>query len=116
MRKLLFVSLLTSVSLLAHHSVRAAHDVDHPATVKGIVVSIEWINPHAHFVVDETDENAKVTRWKLETASPNLLLRKGWTRNTVREGDRVTVIVFPAKDRSNWGSAQKFVLADGREL
>jgi hypothetical protein len=65
------------VPLLAHHSVAAEYDTNKVMTFKGVVESVDWINPHAYIFVDVKNESGEVTRWKLETASPNALVQRG---------------------------------------
>jgi len=73
---------------LAHHSFAAEYDSNKPVTLKGSVTKMEWQNPHARFYVDVADEAGKVTNWELELGSPNGLMRRGWTRNSLKPGHR----------------------------
>ena len=101
---------------LAHHSFAAEYDADKPVELKGVVTQIEWMNPHARFYLDVKDETGQVTNWNLELASPNVLVRGGWSRNAVRVGDQVTVLGSRAKDGSKMANARTVVLADGRKV
>jgi len=74
------------------------------------------MNPHTHFYVDVKDADGKVVNWDLETTSPNALSRQGWTRNSLKVGDTVTVHALRAKDGSNIASARQVTLADGRKV
>ena len=73
------------------------------------------MNPHADFYIDVKDANGKVVNWDLEMGSPNGLMRRGWTRHSLKEGDVVTVQAYRAKDGSNLASARLVTLADGRK-
>ena len=72
---------------VAHHSFAAEYDADKPITLKGTVSKVEWMNPHARFYVDVRDEKGIVTNWNLELASPNVLVRNGWSRKSLNVGD-----------------------------
>jgi hypothetical protein len=106
----------TLAPALAHHSFAAEYDDKKPFTLSGTVTKVEWLNPHARFYMDVKDESGKVTNWELELASPNGLMRKGWTRNSLKAGDAVTVEAYRAKDGSNLGNARNVNLPDGRKV
>jgi len=107
---------LGAVPALAHHSFAAEYDSTKPITLKGAVTKMEWQNPHARFYVDVTDEAGKVTNWELELGSPNGLMRRGWTRNSLKPGDTVTVEGYLAKDGSKLANARNVTLGDGRKI
>jgi len=77
---------------------------------------VEWTNPHAHFFIDVKDAKGNIVNWNLELASPSILIRNGWKRNSVKEGDVVTVTGSQARDNSNLGIAQTIVFPDGHKL
>jgi hypothetical protein len=108
--------LLASVPVFAHHSFAAEYDRAKPITLTGTVTKVEWMNPHARFYVDVKDDSGKVANWELELGSPNGLMRQGWTRNSLKEGDVVTVEGSLAKDGSNLANARTVKLADGRKV
>jgi len=104
------------VPLVAHHSFAAEYDADKPVELKGVVTRVEWTNPHARFYLDVKDETGQVTNWNLELASPNVLVRSGWSRTSLRIGDDVTVSGAQAKDGAKMANARAVVLADGRRV
>ena len=102
---------------IAHHSFAAQFDADKPIELTGTVTKVEWRNPHAWFYIDVEDESENVTNWGMELASPNLLMRKGWSRSSMNVGDDVTVEGFLARDGSNTGNARVITLnATGKTL
>ena len=107
--------LLVSGAALAHHG-RSNYDVTQTITLKGIVTEFEWQNPHALIHFDVTDENGKVEKWVGETNSPNTLSRQGWSRNTVKVGDQITLIGHRVKGGSPYINFSKIIFADGHEL
>jgi hypothetical protein len=100
----------------AHHSFAAEYDSNKPVTLKGTVSKMEWMNPHARFYVDVKDESGKVTTWELELGSPNGLMRRGWTRNSLKPGDAVIVEGYLAKDGSSLANARQVTFTDGRKV
>jgi hypothetical protein len=102
--------LLTAVPSIAHHSFYAEFDADKPIKVTGAVTKLEWENPHAWFYVDVRDESGKTVNWGFELGSPNLLMRAGWARNTLKIGDVVTVDASRAKSGANIANAKSVVL------
>jgi len=101
---------------IAHHSFAVEYDSKNPVTLAGTVTKVEWMNPHARFYVDTKDENGKIINFEFELGSINFLMRKGWTRNSLKPGDVVTVDGYRAKDGTNLGSARSIKLADGRRV
>lgn len=108
--------LVSAVPVAAHHSFEAEYDSKKPVEVKGTVTKMEWMNPHARFYVDVKDESGKVTNWNFELGSPNVLKRQGWSRDSLKVGDMVTVEGYLAKDGSNLANARRVTLADGRKV
>jgi DNA/RNA endonuclease YhcR with UshA esterase domain len=100
----------------AHHSFAAEYDEKKPVKVTGIVRKVEWTNPHSRMYLDVKDANGKVTVWNFEFGSPNHLFRAGWTRNTVKEGDQITVEGWGAKDGSHLAQTRQVILADGQKV
>ena len=97
--------------LIAHHSFAAEFDAAKPFTLTGTVTNVDWMNPHSYFYIDVVDEQTKaVTNWAMELGSPNGLMRAGWTRNTLKVGDEVTVEGSRAKNGSPTGNARSVVM------
>ena len=109
------VLLVVSGPLFAHHG-RSNYDVTSTATVKGTVTEFQWVNPHALILLDVTNENGTVEKWIAETNSPNTLSRQGWTRNTVKVGDQITLVGHRVKGGSFYMNFSKITFADGKEL
>jgi hypothetical protein len=112
------LALASAVSLSAHHSFSAEFDATKTFKYTGPVTKVEWMNPHTFFYIDVKDEKTgKVVNWGMEMGSPNILMRQGWRRDTMKVGDVVTVDGSLAKDGSNTGNANSVVLAStGKRL
>lgn len=102
--------LLAAVPLVAHHSFAAEFDAEKPIKLVGAVTKVEWKNPHTWFYLDVKDDSGKVTNWGWEMGSPNGLMRAGWTRNSMKIGDIVTVEGSRARDGTNNANARVIVL------
>jgi hypothetical protein len=105
-----------AMPLVAHHSMRAEYDMSQVITIQGVVNKIEWMNPHARFYIDVLDAAGSTVRWEVELGSPNGLVRSGWTRDTIKPGDRITVDVSVAKNGGHLACARAITLADGRVM
>jgi hypothetical protein len=110
------ISSAVAIPLFGHHSFSAEFDRAKPITLTGTVTKVEWANPHARFFIDVKDENGKVNNWDLELASPNGLMRRGWTRNSLKIGDVVTVTGWAAKVAPYVGNTNQVTLADGKKV
>jgi hypothetical protein len=102
--------------VFAHHSFAAEFDSSKPVELKGTLVELEWVNPHAWIHMEVTDAAGKVTKWDCELGSPNLLMRNGWRKDVLKKGDKIVVIGAQAKDSSNLASARTVTLADGKRV
>jgi hypothetical protein len=102
-------------SAFAHHG-SAAYDMTKTLTLKGVVTSYDFVNPHAEIRVDVTDSNGHTVNWIAETNNPGRLVRRGWGRNTLKPGDVITMEGNPVKSGNPDLRLTKVVLADGTEL
>lgn len=108
--------------ILAHHSFAAEYDSTKTVTVKGTINKLSWVNPHAYVFVDVKDAGGKVTTWAFESLSPNALSRQGWNRNSLKQGEEVTVEGYMAKDGkpladgSIHANSRAITRADGRKV
>jgi hypothetical protein len=97
----------------AHHSFPAQYDADQPVTLTGTVTKVEWTNPHIFIYIDVTDEESgEAVNWALEMGGPNALLRLGWKRDSLQQGDLITVEGSLARDGSNLANAESIVMVE----
>lgn len=102
--------------LSAHHSFAADYDASKPILLRGTVTRVEWMNPHVRFYMDVASQSGEVTTWDFELGSPNALMRSGWTRNSLKVGERITVKGCRAKDSATQGNVTAIFSADGKIL
>src|SRR4051812_44558335 len=101
----------------AHHSFSAEYDSKKVVTLTGTVSKVDWMNPHVYFFLDVTEEGGKAANWAFEMGPPNGLQRSGWTRNTIKIGDELTVNGTLAKDGSKQVNARTVTItATGKRL
>ena len=118
---LIVTVLLLSVSAAAHHG-NSAYDETARVPIKGVVTEFVWTNPHSQIYLDVKGKNGKVVHWGIETNSPGILTRAGWTRHSLKAGDQVTITLCPAKNGEpvayigSGDPGTKVVFSDGREL
>jgi translation initiation factor IF-1 len=110
------ITLAGVAPVLAHHSFASEFDAAKHIKVTGTVTKVEWRNPHAYFYVDAEDGKGKMQNWAMELGSPNALARRGWNRNSLKEGDVVIVEGSQARDGALKGNASSVTLADGKRL
>jgi hypothetical protein len=108
-------SLVASIPLLAHHG-NAAFDVGKRVTVKGTVTEWVWANPHCWLKFDAKDDKGNVAHWVAETNNAPDMIERGWSKNTFKPGDEVTVTVEPVKSGNPVGRVVGVVLANGQAL
>ncbi len=111
--------LLVCWPLSAHHG-NIAYDEEHPITITGIVTEMVWSNPHCQIYFDVKDDKGKVVNWAVESQSPGILQRNGWTKRSIKPGDQITMTLAPSKNGApvgfSGGNKGKIVFADGRVL
>jgi hypothetical protein len=108
---------LAAAPLPAHHSFGAEYDANQPITLTGVITKIDWMNPHSYFYLDITDDKGKIENWKFEGYPPNVLYRTGFKRDvTIKQGDKITVFAWRARDGTNWAHARQITLRDGKKL
>jgi hypothetical protein len=116
------LALPVSAAMLFGHHGNTAYDETARVPIKGTVTEFVWTNPHSQIYLNVKDSSGKVVSWGVETNSPGLLTRAGWTRRSLKAGDEITIIVCPAKNgqpvayAGSGDPGTKVIFADGREL
>lgn len=110
------VLMLAGAPVVAHHAFAAEFDGSKPVTLKGTVIKMEWVNPHAWLHMEVKGPDGKTVAWAVEGGAPNALLRRGWNKNSVPPGTQVTVEGFRAKDGSNRANGREATLPNGQKL
>ena len=105
-------ALVCSSGAAAHHSV-LGFDGSRQLTLQGVVTDVIWANPHAYLAIDSGRKDA---RWVIEAESPLVLQRLGWTRTSIRPGDRISTVGAPARDGSPTMRCQFVTVGDGLRL
>ncbi|HUA84153.1 MAG TPA: DUF6152 family protein [Bryobacteraceae bacterium] len=100
----------------AHHAFAAEFDAKAPVHLEGVITKVELINPHSWIHIDVTGPDGKVTSWMVEAGSPNVLLRRGFTKNTIPAGTKAIVDGYRAKDGSNKANGRDITLPNGQKL
>jgi hypothetical protein len=108
--------LVSAITVSAHHSFSAEFDSNAPIQLRGTVVRVEWINPHTWIHIDVKDPDGKTTRWMIEGGTPNTLLRRGLTRDTLPQGTEILVDGYKAKNGTNRANGRDLTFPDGRRL
>lgn len=111
----LLVALLIVPVLFAHHST-AEYDLTRPASVTGVVTRFEWSNPHSHIYLDAPGPDGIIEHWLIEIDGPRGLERLGWSKESIKAGDKITCSGARAKDESPHMRCTEVKFADGRIL
>ena len=121
MKRLILFALLAAglftavVPLMAHHSF-AAFDITTQKTVTGTVKQVDWTNPHIWLWIDVPNDKGGADTYGFEGMSPNFLARRGWTRTTLKTGDKITINYRPMKDGKNGGMFMTGKMTSGKQL
>jgi hypothetical protein len=108
--------LVAAIPLVAHHSFDAEYDRNKPIKFTGTVTKLKWMNPHIYFYVDVKDEAGKAINYACEGGAPNGLYRNGWRKDSLKNGDVVSIEGWRAKDGSNTVNARSIVLPGGKRV
>ena len=104
------------VSIVAHHAFTAEFDADQPLKLEGTVTKTEWINPHKWIHLEVTKPDKSKEEWAIEAGTPNALMRRGLSRDTLKPGTAVVVTGYRAKDGSNRANGRDVTYPDGRQV
>lgn len=108
--------LAMAVPVIAHHAFSAEFDANAPVNLRGPVVKVEWINPHAWIHMETTTKDGRTEVWMVEGGTPNTLQRNGVTRDSVKVGTVIVVSGYQAKDGRKRANGRDITLPDGRTL
>lgn len=108
--------LLFTVPVWAHHAFASEFDAKRPVKLTGTVTKMEWVNPHAWMHIDVKQPNGVVEKWMIETGTPNTLLRRGLTKNSLLPGTEVVVDGYQSKDGSLRANGRDVTLPNGQTL
>jgi hypothetical protein len=111
-----FGLLLAAVPAVAHHAFAAEYDGKKPVTLRGVVKKMEWINPHAWIQLEVKNPDGTVTKWMIEGAAPNALIRRGFNKSSLLPGTELIVEGFMAKDGTNYANGRDMTFTNGKKL
>jgi hypothetical protein len=112
---LIIAGLIVSLPVFAHHG-SAAYDNAKSLSIKGVVTEYNFVNPHVEIFIDAKNANGDIEKWQGELNSPNLLAHRGWSRSTIKVGEEVTLVGFPAKSGAKSLRLEKVLGPDGKPL
>ncbi len=108
--------LISTVQLPAHHAFTAEFDTKRPVKLRGTIAKIELVNPHSWIYIDVKNEDGTTAQWMLEAGSPNVLVRRGFSKTALPKGTEVIFEGFQAKDGSNRANGRDITFPDGKKL
>ena len=108
--------LLAGASLAAHHSFAAEFDANQPLKVRGTVVQMDWVNPHSWIHLDVKKDDGTVERWMVEGPTPNTLLRRGFTKDSLKSGTELIIEGYRAKNGAKRLNGRDVMLPDGKRM
>ena len=111
-----FAAMAATSAVSAHHAFSLEFDANKPITLEGTISRVEWINPHAWIHVDVEDENGVTETWRIEAGSPNTLVRRGMTRDSIPLGTEVVVFGYRHRNGTNAANGRDVTLPDGTKL
>jgi hypothetical protein len=108
--------LLAAAPMWAHHAFAAEFDIGKPVKLAGKVTGMEWINPHSWIHIDVVGPDGKVTNWMVECGSPNIMLRRGFTKRSLEAGTEISIVGYQAKNGEFKANGSSVTFADGKRL
>ncbi len=109
-------ALLLAPDLGGHHAFSSEFDAEKPVRLRGTITKMEWINPHAWLHIDVNTGDGQTESWMVEAGPPGALVRRGWSKNSVKPGVEVVVEGYRAIDGSNKANGRDVTLPDGTRL
>lgn len=109
-------AMVYTVPVVAHHSFAAFFDKDSPIELSGTVTEVEWMNPHAWIYIDVELENGEIENWGFELGAASGLMRRGWSRDSLRVGQVITITGVRARERIRTGAVRTVTLSTGESL
>jgi hypothetical protein len=107
---------LTAKPVVAHHAFNSEFDAKRPVKFKGTVTKMVWVNPHAWIYIDVKSADGSVEEWMVEAGTPNTLLRRGFTKQSLQVGTEITVDGYQSKDGSLRMNGRDVTLPNGQTL